>query len=235
MQQAVAELVARSIVQLRGAKQVVSQSAKLCFSRVTSPAELAEVGQFRRRCYASVAMSYLLAELDERGLDDYDIRSFVYVARIEGRIIGTVRAVPGPFEMERYIGADAIQRAIEGRDLSCFLEVSRLLVEPGLMPGIASALTAFGGTDLLLHTRYRGYVAYVRERSGSRNAEEPTRNEVRFRIPARGNHEYVIVHGGIGLDLLWSGINKTARAAGRKPLSLLAGLYGRPSRFPRGC
>src|SRR5512143_2274960 len=106
MQQILASLIARSVIHLRGAEKIVSQSSRLHFSRVSSPEELREVGQFRRRFYANVASSYLLAELDEHGLDEYDTRSFVYAARMDGRIVGTVRGVPQPFEMERYLGIE---------------------------------------------------------------------------------------------------------------------------------
>jgi GNAT superfamily N-acetyltransferase len=206
--------VAQAIVRVRALTRAVTDSSRTTFHRIER-AELEEVGDFRVRHYASCANRYLLGQLDERGLDELDPRGFVYVARNGGRIVATIRAVPAPFELDKYVRRGELQGAV-GAELHRYVEVSRMLVAPELAgKGIGSAMAGFGGIDLLLNTSYRGYFAYIRE-SGARNFELPGHRIFTFRIPDRGDHRYSVISGAIALDTLWRAIGR-ARAAANRP------------------
>jgi GNAT superfamily N-acetyltransferase len=218
MRSGLAGRVAQTIVRVRALKSAVADGRRVSFHRV-APAELEEVGAFRRRYYATTESAYLLDQLDARGLDEMDRRAFVYAAKIGGRVVASLRALPAPFELDHHVPRPQLQAAI-GASPERYLEVSRMLVAPELAGrGLGSATVGFAGIDVLMHTSYRGYFAYIRLRPHER-AALPGKQVMKFQIPERGDHQYTVVAGGIGLDTLWRGVGRVRAAAGRRPLSL---------------
>jgi GNAT superfamily N-acetyltransferase len=211
-----AHKIARTIVHVRALLSAVTDSGRISFERV-GRADLAEVGAFRLRHYGRYASAYLLDQLDPDGLDEHDARSFVYAARSRGRMIATVRAVPAPFELEHFVPRARLGAAVGG-ELDRHVEVSRMLADPDFVrAGIGSAMLGFGGIDLLLHTKYRGYLAYIRLADGRSQTKIPGASTVlRFQIPARGPHEYAVVAGTIGIDMLWRGVGRVRNVSGRR-------------------
>lgn len=214
-----AHKVARTIVHVRALRSAVLDSGRISFQRV-GHAGLAEVGAFRIRHYRDSASAYLLDQLDANGLDDLDASSFVYVARSGGQIVATLRAVPAPFELDHYVPRERLQAAVGG-DLDRYVEVSRMLADPRLAKrGIGSATVGFGGIDLLMNTKYRGYFAYVRLVGDRPETRFPGASTVlKFQIPARGSHEYAVMAGTIGIDALWRGIGRIRTISGRRTLA----------------
>lgn len=200
-------------------RRAVVDGGRVIVRRVTR-SELPEVGAFRLRVYSNADNNYLLSSLDRDGLDALDARSFVYAAFLDGALVGTLRATPAPFEVERYLPG-AVLRAELGGALERYLEVSRMLVEPALAGlGLGTAMVGYAGVDVLSHTRYRGYLAYVRLPPDDRTTT------VRFRIPERGAHDYTLVSGSIGFDALWRGVGRVRRA--RRPAAA-ASVSARPA------
>jgi GNAT superfamily N-acetyltransferase len=214
-----AHTVAQTIVRVRTLRSAVAESSQVSFQRV-DPAGLDEVGAFRIQHYRAATSAYLLDHLDANGLDDLDARSFVYVARSRGRIVATVRTVPAPFELDQYVPREQLQAAVGG-DLDRYVEVSRMLTDPSFAGrGIGSAMLGFCGIDLMMHTRYRGYLAYLRLTEDRPEARLPGASTVlTFRIPARGSHEYAIMAGAITMDVLWRGVDRVRTISGRRTMT----------------
>jgi GNAT superfamily N-acetyltransferase len=214
-----AHRVAQTIVRVRALLSALGESGRISFQRVHR-SELGEVGAFRVRHYRRCANAYLLEELDADGLDELDARAFVYAARCDGQIVATVRAVPAPFEIDRYIPRARLRAAV-GTELDRHVEVSRMLADPRFASrGIGSAMIGFGGVHLMMNTAYRGYLAYIRISGDRPEARFPGASTVlRFRIPARGSHEYAVVAGTIGVDALWRGVGRVRSISGRHPVA----------------
>lgn len=211
-----ANKVAQTIVRVRAVRRAIIHSGRLSFQRV-DPAALGEVGAFRTQHYRGSASAYLLDRFDANGLDEFDARSFVYVARSGDQIVATMRAVPAPFEIEQYVPRDRLQATLDG-DLDRYVEISRMLADPSLAHhGIGSAMAGFCGIDLMMNTKYRGYLAYIRLKGGHPEVKVPAAStHLRFRIPDRGSHEYEVVSGIISVDALWRGIDRVRTVSGRR-------------------
>lgn len=225
MRSELGQVVAQTIVRMRALRRAVVDGGRVVVQRI-EPRELPELGEFRMRTYLKTDNQYLLDSLNESGLDALDERSFVYVARIDGELVGTLRATPAPFEVERYVPRARIEQSL-GQSLDRHVEISRMLVAPSMAgQGLGTALAGFCGVHLLTHTRYRGYLAYVRLPASE--LPEPADRALRFQIPARGSHAYTVVAGSIGLDTLWRGVRRV-RSARRPSLSPLPPAASRPA------
>jgi len=179
----------------------------ILFSPVWKQQELREVGVLRRSVYESRNMKYLLSSGDSSGLDAYDEHGFVYVARRDGALIGSVRAVPYPFECMQYLEPGALVSYLGGEQkMRQHVEVTRLVVKGDLgIRGLSKALVTYAGIHMFLTRRYRMYFGYVRnelsestDRFKSLSAHRATLDVA---IPGRDDNRYTLFSGDIVLDI----------------------------------
>lgn len=77
-------------------------TGKLSFREATSREDLCQVYQFRIQQYAR-ALPYMLNELNDEGVDDFDHHSYTFGAWWNDRVVGSIRLTPHPFETPRYV------------------------------------------------------------------------------------------------------------------------------------
>lgn len=171
-------------------------TGKLEFRQATSKEDLRQVYQFRVQQYAH-ALPYMLDELNDEGMDDFDHHSYTFGAWWNDRVVGSIRLTPHPFETPSHVAEGQMAEFLGEKWRSQYLEWTRLLVDASapirrLMP----ALIVFAGIHVLNQTTYRRYFGYSTTtvaRLFRRFAF--TESAHRFSIPRRGSHSYVMLKG----------------------------------------
>jgi N-acyl-L-homoserine lactone synthetase len=171
-------------------------AGKLSFREATSNEDLQQVYQFRIQQYAQ-ALPYMLSELNDEGVDDFDHHSYTFGAWWNDRVVGSIRLTPHPFETPSYVAEGHMAEFLGEQWRSQYLEWTRLLVDPSapirrLMP----ALIVFAGVQALTRTTYRRYFGYASTKVARLFRRFAfTASEHRFSIPRRGPHSYVMLKG----------------------------------------
>lgn len=174
----------------------------LQFSRVSTSSELARLGRFRLHHYPS-KKSYMLAALNQYGLDHFDEQADIYVATIRNEIVASIRLCQNPFETEQFIHSDVLA-AFLGEDYQAkYLEWSRLLVNHQAdKPRLLQALIVYAGLNALASGskhHYFGYSTGLVKRLFRRFKLSDQAHE--FVIPERGDHHYYLIKGDFVTDL----------------------------------
>jgi N-acyl-L-homoserine lactone synthetase len=181
--------VSRLIAAPRGA-------GTLSFREATTSEDLQQVYQFRIQQYAG-ALPYMLDELNDQGVDDFDHHSYTFGAWWNDRVVGSIRLTPHPFETPRYVAEGHLAGFLGEQWRSEYLEWTRLLIDASapirrLMP----ALIVFAGIQALTRTAYRRYFGYASTKVARLFRRFAlTESEHRFSIPRRGPHGYVMLKG----------------------------------------
>jgi N-acyl-L-homoserine lactone synthetase len=171
-------------------------TGKLAFREATSKEDLHQVYQFRIQQYAQ-ALPYMLGELNDEGVDDFDHHSYTFGAWWNDRVVGSIRLTPHPFETPSYVADEHMAEFLGAKWRSQYLEWTRLLVDASapirrLMP----ALIVFAGIHALTRTTYRRYFGYASTKVARVFRRFAfTESEHRFSIPRRGPHSYVMLKG----------------------------------------
>jgi hypothetical protein len=169
------------------------------FREVTEAADWRRVRELRLRSYP-VSLPYLLATLRPDGSDRYDRHSLVYAAFLGDRAVATIRATPYPYEILNYVREDVVAGYLGRGWRSDYIEWGRLLVDHEFQRlRLTPALITYAGLRLLTLSPYRSYFGYTRPHVRglvSRFAVE--QDTLRFKIPDRGDHEYLITKGSLG-------------------------------------
>lgn len=179
------------------ANQFVSGAAEpIRFGLVKNEETWREVREARLRIYQE-GSPHLLQLVDAHGTDNYDSNAFVFYARYQQTIVGTIRLNRHPFEVMKFIDIEQLAGFLRPSWQQQYLEVSRLAVEtvPGLT-GISNALVVYASLITACSTQYKCYLAYSHPKLRDRVFKFQQRKEMlRFRIPERRNIDYVLFKG----------------------------------------
>lgn len=215
---AVLEPMANAVVRRPGGE-------RLRFGLVKTPEEFAAVGRMRLKVYRE-KLPYLLQELSADGLDAYDARSFVFAAWRGAQVVATLRATRYPFETLNYVPEPQLSHWLGDGWSTHSLEWGRLAADtPQGFSRLSPAMFSYAGPYLACLTPYRKCFGYSRPEvhrafSGFRGEKNP----LRFKIPHRGEHEYVLVK----TEFVRGSLLATPRWLGSLALGLL-----RPARDTR--
>lgn len=171
-------------------------TGKLSFREATSKEDLCQIYQFRIQQYAR-ALPYMLNELNDEGVDDFDHHSYTFGAWWNDRVVGSIRLTPHPFETPRYVPDEHMAEFLGEQWRDEHLEWTRLLVDASapirrLMP----ALIVFAGVQALTRTPYRRYFGYASTKVARLFRRFAfTASTYQFSIPRRGPHGYVMLKG----------------------------------------
>lgn len=172
------------------------QFRDLRFARVETREQCEQVRQFRKRVYAE-NLKYMLNQMGESGLDEYDSRSMIFAAWRHDAVAGTIRLTSRPFESEKYIEQASLENFLGENWKHNYLEWSRLLVDTSLkIKGLLAAMTIYAGLYALAYTDYTKYFGYTRNHVRRLFTRFQVKNEaLQFYIPSRGEHSYLLLKG----------------------------------------
>ncbi|MGC1496027.1 MAG: hypothetical protein WA790_09465 [Sulfitobacter sp.] len=138
----------------------------LTFTKVSTHQELLEVGAFRVERYGKKNKMTLENDFDASGLDNHEQQSIIYVARFEGKIIATIRGVPGAPLSEDYFGKAVVNDVVGNTD--DFVEIGRLAMSSEAVGRkYGKSLIIFSILDLFVTHGYRKYVGYFKVKTES--------------------------------------------------------------------
>lgn len=168
----------------------------LRFSIITSPAEWQELGRFRREGYAA-KKPYMMNELDDKGLEEYDARGTTYAAWLGNRIVGSIRLCPFPYEVNNYIDEQTLTQFLGQGYRQEYMEWTRLLIAPNTtVPHLLHSLVIYAARMALETTPYQKYVGYCTPLTRRLFARYHLTDEnIQFSIPQRGSHHYILFKG----------------------------------------
>jgi hypothetical protein len=188
----------------------------LRFCEVIDEVDWRAVRELRLRSYP-VALPYLVGSLERDGSDRHDRHSLVYAAYLGDRAIATIRATPYPYEILDYVGAHLVGDYLGAGWRSEYIEWGRLLVDHEFARlHLTPALITYAGLRLLTLTPYRRYFGYTRPHVRSLVSQFALQQDtLRFKIPARGDHEYLLTKGSLGAGAVHE-LPKWLRRAGAR-------------------
>jgi hypothetical protein len=166
------------------------------FCEVTTPEDWRRVRELRLRCY-KVSLPYLLDVLEPDGSDRHDRHSFVYAAFLGDVAVATIRATAYPYETLDHM-QEADLAGFLGRGWKTdYIEWGRLLVDSTYAKmRLTPALITYAGLRLLTLTPYRSYFGYTKPNVRELVSRFPIDSAtMRFKIPARGDHDYLMTKG----------------------------------------
>jgi hypothetical protein len=190
--------------------------ASVRFCEVTSDDDWRRVRELRQRCYP-VSLPYLVDVLEPDGSDHRDRHSFVFAVFVGDRAVATIRATTYPYETLDHVEEVELAGFLGAAWKTDYIEWGRLLVDRGYSKmRLTPALLTYAGIRLLTLTPYRHYFGYtkpnVRELI-SRFAIE--RDTLRFQIPSRGSHHYLLVKGSLSAGAVREIPNWLRRVSGK--------------------
>ena len=166
------------------------------FREVNTEDDWRRVRELRIRCYGA-SLPYLLDVLEPDGSDRHDRHSFVYAAFLDDVAVATIRATAYPYETLDHMKEADLSGFLGPGWKTEFIEWGRLLVDSAyakmrLMP----ALITYAGLRLLTLTPYRSYFGYTKPHVRELVSRFPIDSAtMRFKIPSRGDHEYLMTRG----------------------------------------
>lgn len=166
------------------------------FSEVTTAQDWKAVRALRQRWYP-VLLPYLSDVLDADGSDRHDRHSFVYAAFLDDRAIATIRATSYPYETLDYLDEARLAGYLGQNWKTEYIEWGRLLVDPQYAKmRLTQGLITYAGLRLVTLTPYRGFFGYTKKEVRNLLDKFPIGDEpLRFKIPSRGNHDYLLLRG----------------------------------------
>jgi hypothetical protein len=186
------------------------------FCEVTSGEDWRRVRELRQRCYP-VSLPYLVDVIEPDGSDRYDRHSFVYAAFVGDRPVATIRATTYPYETLDHVSEAELATFLGPSWKTDYIEWGRLLVDHSYSKArITPALITYAGLRILALTPYRKYLGYTKPNVRaliSRFAFEA--ETLRFKIPSRGNHHYLLIKGSLNAGAVREIPNWLRRMSGR--------------------
>ncbi|RDI48649.1 hypothetical protein [Aquicella lusitana] len=175
----------------------------LFFGKLTTNDEWNQLGRFRRANYAS-KKPYMVAELDEKGLDRFDNSSIIYAAWLRDEMVASIRLCAYPFESCQFIESEKLRHFLGDHYQTQYLEWSRLLVShTTALPRLLPAIIIYAGMQTLATSDYHHYFGYstpVVKRLFSRFLL--SNGSLEFTIPHRGGHPYHLLKGDFLEDFI---------------------------------
>lgn len=173
-----------------------SARAQVRFCEVNSPDDWRRVRELRLRCY-KVSLPYLLDVLEPDGSDRHDRHSFVYAAFLGDQAVATIRATAYPYETLDHMQETQLAGFLGAGWKTEFVEWGRLLVDSTYAKmRLTPALITYAGLRLLTLTPYRSYFGYTKPNVREMVSRFPIDSAtMRFKIPARGDHDYLMTKG----------------------------------------
>src|SRR3990167_1807919 len=144
------------------AKAIATDNDKIpvTFSRLSSKEDWLTLGKFRLENYA-IKKSYMVAELNSDGFDNYDRHARVYAAWLNKEIIASIRLCSFPFETLQFVSEKKLARFLGGDYQKHYLEWSRLLINSKVTSHrLLPAIIVYAGMDTLSTTSYSNYFGY---------------------------------------------------------------------------
>ncbi len=179
------------------ANQFVSGADEpICFGLVETEETWQEVREARLKIYRE-SSSHLSKLVDVHGTDSYDANAFVFYARYQQAIVGTIRLNRYPFEVMKFIDTERLTDFLGANWNQRYLEISRLAVEPlpGLT-GVSNALVVYASLITACSTQYKHYMAYSHPKLRDRVFKFQQHKEtLYFKIPERRAIDYVLFKG----------------------------------------
>ncbi|CDZ78425.1 hypothetical protein BN59_02735 [Legionella massiliensis] len=137
-----------------------SDPGMISFSKIKTTEEFELLGRFRLKNY-SLKRTYMVAELDKKGLDYLDKSSTSYAAWFEGEMVATVRLTPAPFESPQLFDSDILRDFLGNNYDLRYLEWSRLLIKHhSTSLQLLPALITYAGLFTLASSPYQQYFGY---------------------------------------------------------------------------
>jgi hypothetical protein len=173
------------------------------FSCIETENDWRELLEFRLINYQNT-IPYMLDELDETGADPYDRHSYIFAVWDNHTLIGSIRYTTWPFELSNLLHSNELFGIIPESKRHEYLELSRLLVKPGIKTkGILAALIVYSGLTICLNTKYRMYIGYAKKvilkKFGKFNYSS---SQYEFSIPTRKGHLYSVLTGDFEVDFV---------------------------------
>ncbi|WP_019217318.1 hypothetical protein [Legionella tunisiensis] len=135
-------------------------SDMISFCQVKTADEFEYLGRFRLKSY-SLKKAYMIAELDENGLDAFDNRSTIYAAWFENEIVATIRLTSAPFESSQLIDSDRLVTFLGENYALHYLEWSRLIItHHSTLPRLLPAIIIYAGLQTIASGHYQHYFGY---------------------------------------------------------------------------
>lgn len=175
----------------------------LVFGKIVSEHDREQLGLFRLKNYQQ-KKPYMLNELDQYGLDEYDAKSTIYAAWLNHEMIASIRLGRSPFESNCFLPDETLKNFLGANYKNEYLEWTRLLIQPEhRIPGLLPALIIYAGIKTLAQQDYHHYFGYstlIVKRLFSRF--QLSQQSLEFTIPKRGKQTYILLKGDFAFDFL---------------------------------
>jgi len=174
------------------------ERASVRFCEVSTAEDWRRVRELRLRCYPK-ALPYLVDVLEPDGSDRHDRHSFVYAAFLGDQAVATIRATAYPYETLDHLSEADLHGFLGAGWKTDYIEWGRLLVDDTYAKmRLTPALITYAGLRLLTLTPYRSYFGYTKPHVREMVSRFPIDSDtLRFKIPARGDHDYLMTKGTI--------------------------------------
>lgn len=178
------------------ANRKLDLNSKCEFGLVSTAADWGGVRQLRMKMYHG-KRDYLRSLVGHDGIDEYDIHSYLFYAKLNDKYVASVRFTEYPFETSRYFDMDELQ-AFLGQDYKHhYLEIGRLVADSSInVSNLSQAILAFSvamASSIQNKTRYLAYShPRLKQKAFRYNQEEHTQT---FYIPDRRDSEYILFKG----------------------------------------
>lgn len=175
------------------------QSDKVKVRQVITDAQFSELSRARIRLYGQRKKYYETLFGGAVGLDEYDLKSYVFAFYYDDEIIGTQRITPHPHEAGKYIERELLKRFVGQSYVHDCVEFSRLIVDKNSpVKGVVDALASTGGSLVALNTDFSKYITYVKPRlTGKFSSFSFDPACIYFQIKERGDHHYALYKGDL--------------------------------------
>ncbi len=132
------------------------------------------------------------------GLDEGDMRSYIFVCYYDDQIIASQRIMPFPYELSDLVDFEVLEDLLGDNFVQSYVEFSRLVVDKHCkVKGIANAMSKVSGTLVALFSGYRNYVTYTKVKRRKKASSSGQLSQARLMVPGKNGFSMSKTHRGV--------------------------------------